>query len=545
MAEISVKNLALEWLLGSTVDVGGQIGHLWKIIRVWFVVPLLRVSLYICLVLSTMLFLEWVYIGGIPLFNEKEVYKLSIGAACNLSWPADRILIQVMDGSTDTVIKDMVEKECARWACEGVNIRYQVRETRGGFKAGALKEGLTYEYVRDCEHVAIFDADFQPEPDFLRRAVPFLVHNPDIALVQARWRFVHMVQRRYNGAEQSVNADECLLTRLQEISMDYHFTAEQEVGSSAHAFFGFNGSGGIWRIGAIKEAGGWDARTTAEDMDLAVRAGLKGWKLVYVGSLQVKSELPSTYKAFRSQQHRWFCGPTNLFRKIAMDIAKCKIISFWKKVYMIYNFFFVRKIVGHTCIFFSYCVVLPLTILIPEVDIPKWGAVFMPCIITAINSVFATPRSLHLVLLWVLFESAMSFHLTKAIFMGLLGTKSVNEWVVTEKLGDASKIEANGESDAPKESRLKVLRDRSGYGSETGTLKERFCAGSGSWKWGCNMDAMAFSTERITISFTYFFKLSHLQLWDLASLVKYSQAIHSSSKNLFKSVIAYCSPQKG
>ncbi|KAK6144245.1 hypothetical protein DH2020_021065 [Rehmannia glutinosa] len=486
MAEISVKNLALEWLLGSTVDVGGHIGHLWKIIRVWFVVPLLRVSLYICLVLSTMLFLEWVYIGGvllffkkmpekryiweamvddseignlgfpmvlvqIPLFNEKEVYKLSIGAACNLSWPADRILIQVMDGSTDTVIKDMVEKECARWACEGVNIRYQVRETRGGFKAGALKEGLTYEYVRDCEHVAIFDADFQPEPDFLRRAVPFLVHNPDIALVQARWRFV--------------NADECLLTRLQEISMDYHFTAEQEVGSSAHAFFGFNGSGGIWRIGAIKEAGGWDARTTAEDMDLAVRAGLKGWKLVYVGSLQVKSELPSTYKAFRSQQHRWFCGPTNLFRKIAMDIAKCKIV-------------------GHTCIFFSYCVVLPLTILIPEVDIPKWGAVFMPCIITAINSVFATPRSLHLVLLWVLFESAMSFHLTKAIFMGLLGTKSVNEWVVTEKLGDASKIEANGESDAPKESRFKVLRDRDGFvsglelpvlvqGNGTGPLQQR------------------------------------------------------------------------
>ncbi|KAK6138433.1 hypothetical protein DH2020_027808 [Rehmannia glutinosa] len=386
----------------------------------------------------------------IPLFNEKEVYKLSIGAACNLSWPADRILIQVMDGSTDTVIKDMVEKECARWAC-GVNIRYQVRETRGGFKAGALKEGLTYEYVRDCEHVAIFDADFNPNRIFCGG--------------QFHFSFTTRTLHLYKPA--GVNADECLLTRLQEISMDYHFTAEQEVGSSAHAFFGFNGSGGIWRIGAIKEAGGWDARTTAEDMDLAVRAGLKGWKLVYVGTLQVKSELPSTYKAFRSQQHRWFCGPTNLFRKIAMDIAKCK--------------------------------------------------------------------------------SAMSFHLTKAIFMGLLGTKSVNEWVVTEKLGDASKIEANGESDAPKESRFKVLRDRSGYGSETETLRERFCAGSGSWKWGCNkyycqswelrcffssVDAMAFSTETITISFTYFFKPSHLQLWDLASLVKYSQAIRSRNKSV-------------
>ncbi|KAI3461333.1 hypothetical protein Pfo_017996 [Paulownia fortunei] len=484
MAEISLKSLAMEWLLGSTAEMAGQIGHMWGIIRASFIVPLLRVSLYICLVMSTMLFIEWLYIGGviiyvkllrrkpekrykwepmeddsergnaafpmvlvqIPLFNEKEVYKLSIGAACNLSWPADRLLIQVLDGSTDSLIKDMVEKECSRWASQGINIRYQARETRGGYKAGALKEGLTYDYVRDCEHVAIFDADFQPEPDFLRRAVPFFIHNQDIALVQARWRFV--------------NADECLLTRLQEISLDYHFIAEQEVGSSTHAFFGFNGSAGIWRIAAINEAGGWYDRTTAEDMDLAVRAALKGWKLVYVGNLQVKSELPSTFKAFRSQQHRWFCGPTNLFRKIVMDIAKSKKVSLWKKVYMIYSFFFVRKIVGHACIFFSYCVVLPLTILIPEVNVPKGGAVFIPCIIAAINSVFATPRSLHLVFLWVLFENAMSFHLTKAIFMGLLGTKSANEWVVTEKLGDATKNKTNNESTAPMEPRFKVLRDR-------------------------------------------------------------------------------------
>ena len=86
-------------------------------------------------------------------------------------------------------MQQMVELECQRWASKGINIRYQIRENRTGYKAGALKEGLKRSYVKHCEYVCIFDADFQPEPDFLRRAIPFLVHNPDVALVQARWRF--------------------------------------------------------------------------------------------------------------------------------------------------------------------------------------------------------------------------------------------------------------------------------------------------------------------------------------------------------------------
>ncbi|CAN4096120.1 unnamed protein product [Withania somnifera] len=163
----------------------------------------------------------------IPMYNEREVYQLSIGAACNLSWPADRILIQVLDDSTDPVIKAMVEQECKRWAGKGVNIRYEIRDNRKGYKAGALKEGMKHNYVKMCDFVAIFDADFQPESDFLLRTVPFLVHNPKIGLVQARWKFV--------------NSDECMLTRMQEMSLNYHFTVEQEVGSATHAFFGFNG----------------------------------------------------------------------------------------------------------------------------------------------------------------------------------------------------------------------------------------------------------------------------------------------------------------
>lgn len=450
-----------QWI-GARGDVSGQIQMMWELIKQPLIVPLLRLGVYICLTMSLMLFMERLYMGivivlvkmfwkkpekrykweplpddiemgsshfpavliQIPMYNEREVYKISIGAACNLSWPADRMVIQVLDDSTDPVIKDMIELECQRWASKGLNIRYQIRETRGGYKAGALKEGLKHDYVKHCDYVAIFDADFRPEPDYLHRAIPFLIHNPDVALVQARWRFV--------------NADECLMTRMQEMSLDYHFKVEQEVGSSTHAFFGFNGTAGVWRIAAINEAGGWKDRTTVEDMDLAVRASLRGWKFIYLGDLHVKSELPSTFKAFRFQQHRWSCGPANLFRKMFMEIVRNKKVRFWKKVYVIYSFFLVRKITAHMVTFFFYCLVLPLTILVPEVEVPMWGVVYIPSIITILNSV-GTPRSFHLLFYWILFENVMSFHRTKATIIGLFEAGRVNEWIVTEKLGDVVK----------------------------------------------------------------------------------------------------------
>ncbi|KAL4611607.1 hypothetical protein ACB092_08G137400 [Castanea dentata] len=486
MAEITQKLVLPETFQGVRDELAGQIGMMWELIKAPLIVPLLRLGVYICLAMSLMLFMERVYMGiviilvklfwkkpekryhyepiqddvelgssnfpvvlvQIPMYNEREVYKVSIGAACGLSWPSDRLVIQVLDDSTDPAVKQMIELECQRWASKGINIRYQIRETRGGYKAGALKEGLKRSYVKHCEYVVIFDADFRPEPDFLRRAIPFLVHNPEIALVQARWRFV--------------NADECLLTRMQEMSLDYHFTVEQEVGSATHAFFGFNGTAGVWRIAAINDAGGWKDRTTVEDMDLAVRASLKGWKFLYLGELQVKSELPSTFKAFRFQQHRWSCGPANLFRKMVMEIITNKKVNFWKKVYVIYSFFFVRKIIAHMVTFSFYCVVLPLTILIPEVHVPIWGAVYIPSVITILNSV-GTPRSIHLLFYWILFENVMSMHRTKATWIGLLGAGRANEWVVTEKLGDsatknksgdASKNKTNAKS-APKRLRFK------------------------------------------------------------------------------------------
>nr|CAD1826448.1 unnamed protein product [Ananas comosus var. bracteatus] len=437
-----------------------QVGHILRSLRAKTIAPLLRVAIAACLIMSVMLLIEavsmaavslavkilrrrpekryrWEPIAGdeeegslaypmvlvqIPMFNEKKVYKLSIGAACELAWPSDRMIIQVLDDSTDSTIKDLVELECKLWASKGMNIFYEVRDNRKGYKAGALKEGMEHSYVRQCDFVVIFDADFQPESDFLNRTIPFLLHNSDVALVQARWEFV--------------NFKECLMTRIQKMTLDYHFKVEQEAGSSTFAFFGFNGTAGVWRISAINEAGGWKDRTTVEDMDLAVRASLKGWKFVYIGDIKVKSELPSIFKAYRHQQHRWTCGAANLFRKMGMEILTTKELSIWKKLYLLYNFFFVRKVIAHVVTFYLYCVLVPVSVMVPEVNIPVWGVVYIPTAITLLNAI-RNPRSIHLLPLWVLFENVMSMHRMKATIMGLLEVGSVNEWVVTEKLGDA------------------------------------------------------------------------------------------------------------
>ncbi|RVX04891.1 Mannan synthase 1 [Vitis vinifera] len=439
-----MRNLVLqEPEVRVTDDVTSSLSYAWQCIRVPVIAPLLWFAIFVCAAMSIMLFIERVYMAiiilcvkvmrkkrytkykldtmkedlelnksypkvliQIPMYNEKEVYKLSIGAACSVSWPSDRFIIQVLDDSTNEALRVMVELECRKWIDKGVNVKYETRNNRNGYKAGALREGLQKQYVEDCEFVAIFDADFQPEENFLWRTIPFLLENPGLGLVQARWKFVNtpleeLLLLSYSFWSCSlVNADECLMTRLQEMSLDYHFSVEQEVGSSTCSFFGFNGTAGVWRIQAINDAGGWKDRTTVEDMDLAVRASLKGWKFLFVG-----------------------------------DLSK---VSTWKKFHVIYAFFFVRKIIAHWVTFFFYCVVIPLSVLVPEVALPKPIAIYIPATITFLNAV-CTPRSLHLVVFWILFENVMSLHRTKAAIIGLLEANRVNEWVVTEKLGNLMK----------------------------------------------------------------------------------------------------------
>jgi len=280
---------------------------------------------------------------------------------------------------------------------------------------------MEHTYAQQCDFVAIFDADFQPESDFLSKTIPFLVHNPKIAFVQTRWEFV--------------NYDVCLMTRIQKMSLDYHFKVEQESGSFVHSFFGFNGTAGVWRVSAINQSGGWKDRTTVEDMDLAVRASLKGWEFLYVGDIRVKSELPSTFQAYRHQQHRWTCGAANLFRKMAWEIITNKEVSIWKKHHLLYSFFFVRRVIAPLVTFLFYCVVIPLSAMVPGANIPVWGLFYIPTAITCMNAI-RNPGSLHLMPFWILFENVMSMHRMRAALTGLLETAHANDWVVTEKVGD-------------------------------------------------------------------------------------------------------------
>ncbi|KAJ1265404.1 hypothetical protein BS78_08G074300 [Paspalum vaginatum] len=443
--------------------VSEQLLQAWELVRIAVVVPLLRAMVVVCVAMSVIVLAEKLLLGSvssvakvlrrrpaklyrcdpivadeetgsaafpmvlvqIPMYNEKEVYQMSIGAACKLTWPADRLMVQVLDDSTDEFIKELVKGECDKWAEKGINVRYESRKDRAGYKAGNLRAGMRHGYVQGCEFVAIFDADFQPAPDFLVRTIPFLVHNPRLALVQTRWMFV--------------NANSCLLTRMQKMSMDYHFKVEQEAGSSLCSFFGYNGTAGVWRTQAIVESGGWDDRTTAEDMDLALRAGLRGWEFVYVGSIKVNSELPSTMKAYRSQQRRWSCGPALLFKKMFWDILTAKNVSVFKKFYMIYDFFIARRILSTFFSFFFFSIVLPLSILFPEVKVPAWEVMYIPIAITFLNCV-GNPRSFHLILPWVLFENVISLLRFKAMLIGFFEAGGVNEWIVTQKLGNVQKL---------------------------------------------------------------------------------------------------------
>uniref|UniRef100_A0A0D9VKY9 glucomannan 4-beta-mannosyltransferase n=1 Tax=Leersia perrieri TaxID=77586 RepID=A0A0D9VKY9_9ORYZ len=368
----------------------------WRQVRTELLVPLLRGAVVMCMVLSVIVLAEKVFLGVVSLvaklLNRRpaRLYRcdpvVEDDEAGSASFPVVLVQIpmynekEVLDDSTDAIVKELVRKECDKWGKKGMNIKYETRQ--GRVQGRQPKEGMRHGYVQGCEFVVMFDADFQPAPDFPVRTVPFLVHNPHLALVQTRWEFV--------------NANDCLLSRMQEMSMDYHFKVEQEAGSSLCNFFGYNGTAGMWRRQAIEESGGWEDRTTAEDMDLALRAGLLGWEFCLC-CIKVKSELPSTLKAYRSQQHRWSCGPALLFKKMFWEILAARI--------------------------------------------PLWELIFIPTTITLLNSV-GTPRSIHLTLLWVLFENVMALHRLKATFIGFFETGRANEWIVTQKLGNIQKLKS-------------------------------------------------------------------------------------------------------
>ncbi|XVF36466.1 hypothetical protein REPUB_Repub19eG0061100 [Reevesia pubescens] len=358
----------------------------------------------------------------IPMCNEKEVYQQSIAAVCNLDWPKSKILIQVLDDSDDPTTLLLIKEEVHKWQQEGANIVYRHRVIRDGYKAGNLKSAMSCSYVKDYEFVAIFDADFQPMPDFLKRTVPHFKDNEDIGLVQARWSFV--------------NKDENLLTRLQNINLSFHFEVEQQVNGVFINFFGFNGTAGVWRIKALEDSGGWLERTTVEDMDIAVRAHLHGWKFIFLNDVECQCEVPESYEAYRKQQHRWHSGPMQLFRLCLPDIIRAKI-SVWKKFNMIFLFFLLRKLILPFYSFTLFCIILPMTMFVPEAELPAWVVCYIPAMMSFLN-ILPAPKSFPFIVPYLLFENTMSVTKFNAMISGLFQLGSAYEWVVTKKSGRSS-----------------------------------------------------------------------------------------------------------
>lgn len=358
----------------------------------------------------------------IPMCNEKEVYQQSIGAVCNLEWPKGKMLIQVLDDSDDPETQLMIKDEVHKWQHEGANIVYRHRVIRDGYKAGNLKSAMNCSYVKDYEFVTIFDADFQPASDFLKRTIPHFKDNEELGLVQARWSFV--------------NKDENLLTRLQNVNLAFHFEVEQQVNGIFLNFFGFNGTAGVWRIKALEESGGWLERTTVEDMDIAVRAHLQGWKFIYLNDVECQCELPESYEAYRKQQHRWHSGPMQLFRLCLPDIIRAKI-SIWKKGNLIFLFFLLRKLILPFYSFTLFCVILPMTMFIPEATLPTWVVCYIPASMSFLN-ILPAPKSFPFIVPYLLFENTMSVTKFNAMVSGLFQLGSAYEWVVTKKSGRSS-----------------------------------------------------------------------------------------------------------
>ncbi len=233
----------------------------------------------------------------LPVFNERYVVERLIDSVCALDYPREQLEIQVLDDSTDDT-RAIVAAKVEAMRGKGYRIAQLHRSNRMGFKAGALEAGLAQAAG---EFLAIFDADFIPPADFLRKTIPYF-QTSGIGMVQTRWGHL--------------NEDHSLLTWVQSLFLDGHFLIEHTARNRSGAFFNFNGTAGVWRREAIVSAGGWQHDTLTEDLDLSYRAQMKGWKFVFLPDVVCPAELPVDINAFKTQQHRWTMGAIQTARKM-------------------------------------------------------------------------------------------------------------------------------------------------------------------------------------------------------------------------------------
>ncbi|QKZ11368.1 cellulose synthase family protein [Spirosoma sp. KUDC1026] len=334
----------------------------------------------------------------LPVYNELYVVERLIDSVAKLNYPQHKLDIQLLDDSTDETV-EIIARKVAEYKQRGLNIEHVRRPERKGFKAGALAYGLPFA---QGEFIAIFDADFVPDPDFLLKTLPHF-SDARVAIVQTRW--------------EHLNEDFSLMTQLQAFGLNAHFTVEQSGRYEGGYLANFNGTGGVWRKEAILDAGGWQSDTLTEDLDLSYRAQLRGWKFVYCESVGSPAELPVAMNALKSQQYRWMKGAAECARKLARRVLVTPGISLSMKVHAFYHLFSSA----------TFILVLILGVLsVPLIYIrrmhPEWETVFTVINLFQVNLLILI--TFYGIPLWALGEKnkaklAWYFPMYSSLMMGL------------------------------------------------------------------------------------------------------------------------------
>ena len=373
----------------------------------------------------------------LPIYNEKYVVERLIDSIVNFNYPKENLEIQVLDDSTDET-RDIIIKKVDDLITQGIDIKVVYREDRVGFKAGALKEGLL---TAKGELIAIFDADFIPNPDFLLKTVPYFKKS-DVGVVQTRWGHI--------------NQNFSLLTELQAFQLNAHFTIEQAGRAYGNYFLQFNGTAGIWRKDTIIDAGGWQADTLTEDLDLSIRSQLEGWKIHYLVETVSPAELPVEMNGLRSQQYRWMKGGAENAKKLIKKLWKSDLNNLKK----IHSTFHLLSSSVFIFIFLLGIVSIPMLFTIDHIRLnTSFFGYFLSSLISIIavyfvaNVLIAWPKK-HFVLrilkfltLFPIFLSlsmGLSLHNTIAVISGWKGRQS--DFIRTPKYG----ISKNNDSFAGK-----------------------------------------------------------------------------------------------
>ncbi len=358
----------------------------------------------------------------LPLYNEATVATRLLDAVSRFDYPRDRLEIQVLDDSTDETTH-LVNRQVEAMRAAGLDAVVVRRSNRVGYKAGALDEGLK---VAKGDLVAIFDADFIPQPGFLRSLVGEF-EDERVGCVQARWGHL--------------NRDHSLLTRVQALMLDGHHLVENRARFAAGRIFNFSGTGGIWRRAAIESAGGWQHDTLTEDLDLSYRAQLAGWRFVYREDVETPAELPEDLSALRAQQYRWAKGTVQTARKLLGTVMRSNLTLAQR----IEAFFHLTPHFAYPLMVALSILLLPALLLSPATDVWTMALVDLPLCLGTTGSLAAfygmaeraqgrsAWTALRRLPTLISLGMGMAPHLTRAVWDGL--QSMAGEFVRTPKKG--------------------------------------------------------------------------------------------------------------